>query len=82
MARFWDAFRKMQRFGLVGDAGLGGVVFGIVCITLSVVGDFGGALYGVPKVILYGMAFGVSAMLISHASGWMPEAKQTDKTDA
>jgi multisubunit Na+/H+ antiporter MnhG subunit len=79
MQRFWDAFRKMQRFGLVGDAGLGGAVFGIVCITLSVVGGFEGSPYGVPKVILYGVAFGVSAMLISHASGWMPEVEQTDR---
>jgi len=76
MKRFWDALCKMQRLGLVGDAGLGAVVAVLACIALTVVGGFEQAVYGAPKVLIYGAGLGLGAMLISHAAGWMPEVER------
>jgi len=82
MQRFWRTYDKLRKHGLTGDLGAGLLAGVLVCIALSLAGGFGQKLYGVPHYAAYGGVVAVAVTLISNAAGWMPEAEQTDQTDA
>lgn len=81
MQRFCRTYDKLRKHGLTGDLGAGLLAGVAVCIALSVAGDFGQKLHGVPHYAAYGGVVAVAVTLISNAAGWMPEVEQTDQAD-